>query len=177
VSVKSETETEYVDFVTHHANGLCNTAYLLCGDWRRAEDATQEALLRLYRNWPRLERKGAIGAYARKVVVSTTLEGLRRRSSTEVVGGETYFSSTADPADPVGVLENRLLIVQALAELPPRQRACVVLRYFNELSVDETAEALGCSAGTVKSQTLRGLDKLRLHPALADLADFAGLGG
>lgn len=175
--MRSESEAEYVDFVTHHANGLCNTAYLLCGDWRRAEDATQEALLRLYRSWPRLQRKGAIGAYARKVVVSTTLDAFRRRSSTEVVGGETYFSSTADPADPVDRLENRLLIVQALAELPTRQRACLVLRYFDELSVGETAEALGCSTGTVKSQTLRALEKLRLNPAFADLADFAGLGG
>ncbi|MEV8375231.1 SigE family RNA polymerase sigma factor [Kribbella sp. NPDC056861] len=175
--MKSEAEREYVDFVTHHANGLCNTAYLLCGDWRRAEDATQEALLKLYRSWPRLQRKGAIGAYARKVVVSTTLDGLRRRSSSELVGGETYFTATPDPADPVGVLENRLLIIQLLAELPPRQRACVVLRYFDELSVDETAEALGCSTGTVKSQTLRALQKLRLDPALADLSDFAGLGG
>jgi RNA polymerase sigma-70 factor (sigma-E family) len=177
VSVKSEAESEYVDFVTHHANGLCNTAYLLCGDWKRAEDATQEALLKLYRSWPRLHRKGAVGAYARKVVVSTTLDGLRRKSSTELVGGETFFSSTADPADPLGLLENRLLIIKALAALPTRQRACVVLRYFDELSVDETAEALGCSAGTVKSQTLRALEKLRLDPALADLTDFAGLGG
>ncbi|MEV6409901.1 sigma factor [Kribbella sp. NPDC051718] len=147
--MKSEAESEYVDFVTHHANGLCNTAYLLCGDWKRAEDATQEALLKLYRSWPRLRRQGAIGAYARKVVVSTTLDSLRRRSSTELVGGETYFSSTADPADPLGLLENRLLIIKAL----------------------------GCSGGTVKSQTLRALEKLRLDPALADLTDFAGLGG
>ncbi|GAA3550810.1 SigE family RNA polymerase sigma factor [Kribbella ginsengisoli] len=175
--MRSEAEAEYVDFATHHAGRLCNTAYLLCGDWRRAEDATQEALLKLYRNWPRLHHKGATGAYARKVVVSTTLDSLRRRSSTEVVGGETYFASTADPADPVGLLENRLLIIKALAGLPPRQRACVVLRYFDELSVEETAEALGCSTGTVKSQTLRALEKLRLDPALADLTDSAGLGG
>ncbi len=175
--MKSQSEHDYVNFVTHHANGLCNTAYLLCGDWRRAEDATQEALLKLYRSWPRLQRSGAIGAYARKVVVSTTLDTFRRRSSTEVVGGETYFSSTADPADPMGRLESRLLIVQALAELPARQRACLVLRYFDELSVSETAEALGCSTGTVKSQTLRALEKLRLNPAFADLNDFAGLGG
>jgi RNA polymerase sigma-70 factor (sigma-E family) len=177
VRVKSEAEREYVDFVTHHASGLCKTAYLLCGDWLRAEDATQEALLKLYRSWPGLQRKGAIGAYARKVVVSTTLDALRRRSSTEIVGGETYFTAEADPADPVGLLENRLLIIEALAGLPTRQRACVVLRYFDELSVEETAEAMGCGAGTVKSQTLRGLQKLRLDPALADLTDFAGLGG
>lgn len=175
--MKGEAEADYVDFVTHHANGLCRTAYLLCGDWKRAEDATQEALIRLYRLWPRLQRKGAIAAYARKVVVSTTLDGLRRRSSTELVGGETYFATESDPSDPLAMLESRLLITEALAELPERQRACVVLRYFDQLSVEETAEALGCRPGTVKSQTMRALEKLRLHPALAELTDFAGLGG
>ncbi|MEV5963128.1 SigE family RNA polymerase sigma factor [Kribbella sp. NPDC051952] len=174
--MKSETESDYVDFVTHHANGMFRTSYLLCGDRRRAEDATQEALLRLYRIWPKLQRKDSIVAYARKVVVSTTLDGLRRRSSTELVGGDTYFTAEADPTDHVSRLERRLIITEALAGLPERQRACVVLRYFDELSVDETAEVLGCRPGTVKSQTLRALEKLRLHPALADL-DLAGLGG
>jgi RNA polymerase sigma-70 factor (sigma-E family) len=167
--VRAETEQDYVEFVTHHANALCRTAYLLCGDWRRAEDATQEALIRLYRVWGRIQRRGAVAAYARKVVVSTTLDGLRRKSSQELVGGEDYFAAEADTADPLGVLENRLVITQALAELPPRQRACVVLRYFDELSVDETAAVLECRPGTVKSQTLRALEKLRNHPALAEL--------
>jgi len=175
--VKKEVEQDYVDFVTHHANALCRTAYLLCGDWKRAEDSTQEALIRLYRVWGRIQRKGSVGAYARKVVVSTTLDGLRRKSSQEVVGGDGYFAGEADTANPLGMLENRMVITQALAELPTRQRACVVLRYFDELSVDETEEALGCRPGTVKSQTLRALDKLRNHPALAELSGLAGLGG
>ncbi|HZX01978.1 sigma-70 family RNA polymerase sigma factor, partial [Kribbella sp.] len=71
-------------------------------------------------------------------------------------------------------VESRMVITAALAELPPRQRACVVLRYFDELSVEETATALDCRPGTVKSQTMRALDKLRAHPALADLADLIG---
>ena len=155
--MRPETEQDYVEFVTHHANSLCRTAYLLCGDWRRAEDATQEALIRLYRIWGRIQRKGAIGAYARKVVV----------------GGDEYFANEAD-ADALGVVENRLVITKALAELPPRQRACVVLRYFDELSVEETAIALDCRPGTVKSQTLRALDKLREHPSLAELYEVVG---
>jgi RNA polymerase sigma-70 factor (sigma-E family) len=175
--VKKDVEQDYVDFVTHQANSLCRTSYLLCGDWKRAEDATQEALIRLYRVWGRIQRKGSVGAYARKVVVSTTLDGLRRKSSREVVGGDGYFAAEVDPRDPLGILETRVVITQALAELPARQRACVVLRYFDELSVDETAAVLGCRPGTVKSQTMRALDKLRAHPALADLSDFAGLGG
>ncbi|TDO68434.1 RNA polymerase sigma-70 factor (sigma-E family) [Kribbella sp. VKM Ac-2571] len=172
--MRAETERDYVEFVTHHANSLCRTAYLLCGDWRRAEDATQEALIRLYRVWGRIQRKGAVGAYARKVVVSTTLDALRRKSSQEVVGGDEYFANEAE-ADALGTVENRLVITKALAELPSRQRACVVLRYFDELSVEETAIALDCRPGTVKSQTMRALDKLRAHPSLAELSDLVGM--
>ncbi|WP_427889232.1 SigE family RNA polymerase sigma factor [Kribbella sp. GL6] len=171
--MKAETEQDYVDFVTHHANSLCRTAYLLCGDWRRAEDATQEALIRMYRVWGRIQRKGVVAAYARKVVVSTTLDGLRRKSSQEVVTGNEYFVNEPG-ADALGVVESRMVITAALAELPPRQRACVVLRYFDELSVEETAAALDCRPGTVKSQTMRALEKLRAHPALADLSDLIG---
>ncbi|HEY3556246.1 MAG TPA: SigE family RNA polymerase sigma factor [Kribbella sp.] len=173
--MKAETEQDYVEFVTHHANSLCRTAYLLCGDWRRAEDATQEALIRLYRVWGRIQRKGVVAAYARKVVVSTTLDALRRKSSQEVVGGAEYFANEA-VGDAVGVVENRMVITKALAELPPRQRACVVLRYFDELSVEETAIALNCRPGTVKSQTMRALEKLRAHPSLAELSELIGMG-
>ncbi|MEU4193582.1 SigE family RNA polymerase sigma factor [Kribbella sp. NPDC026611] len=171
----SNAESEYVAFVTHQADAMWRTAYLLCGDRRRAEDATQDALLRLYRRWPKLHGTG-LNTYARKAVVSATLDGLRKRSSTEVVGGESYFATEADPTDHLGRAERRLAITQALAELPDRQRACVVLRYFDDLSVDETADVLGCRPGTVKSQTLRALEKLRRHPALAGF-DLAGLGG
>jgi len=93
--VHSEPESDYVDFVTHHANGM----------WRR------------YRNWSKVQREGSIVAYTRKVVVSATLDGLRRRSSTEVVGGDSYFDGEADPTDHVGRAERRLMITQALAEL------------------------------------------------------------
>jgi RNA polymerase sigma-70 factor (sigma-E family) len=175
--VNSSTEREYVEFVAHQADRLCRTAYLICGDWKRSEDATQEALLRLYRAWPRLLRKGGLGAYASKAVVSATLDGLRRRSSREVVGGDGYFAAEADPADQVRRVDDRLMIDQALAVLAPRQRACVVLRYFDQLSVDETAEALGCRPGTVKSQTANALNTLRRHLATAGITDFAELGG
>ncbi|WP_020386878.1 SigE family RNA polymerase sigma factor [Kribbella catacumbae] len=171
-----DSEQEYIDFVTHHANALCRTAYLLCGDWRRAEDATQEALIRMYRLWPRMQNQPGLKAYARKVVVTTTLEALRRKSSREVVSDSSQFLATADPADPLGRLESRMVIREALAGLPPRQRACVVLRYFDQLSVEETADALGVRPGTVKSQTLRALDKLRAHPGLADLDDLTAIG-
>jgi RNA polymerase sigma factor (sigma-70 family) len=111
------------------------------------------------------------------VVVSTTLDGLRRRSSGELVGGDGYFAAEADPDDPVRQVDDRLMISQILARLPPRQRACVVLRFFDQLSVEETAAALGCRPGTVKSQTARALETLRHHLAIAGITDFAELGG
>ena len=174
--MNSSGEQEYVEFVAHQADRLCRTAYLICGDWKRAEDATQEALLRLYRVWPRLLRKGAVGAYASKTVVSATLDGLRRRSSREVVGGDGYFAATADPTNQMRRIDDRLMIEQALAVLPPRKRACVVLRYFDQLSVEETAEVLGCRPGTVKSQTAEALTTLRRHLETAGITNFAQLG-
>jgi hypothetical protein len=86
-AVKAAAESEYAEFVTHHADRLCRAAYLLCGDWARAEDATQEALLKLYRSWSRLRNRGSIATYSRKVLVSATIDGLRRRSSREITGG------------------------------------------------------------------------------------------
>ncbi|TNM36288.1 SigE family RNA polymerase sigma factor [Nocardioides albidus] len=152
-------ETEFVAFAQGSRDRLRRTAYLLCGDWERAADHVQDALIRVYVAWPRLTRAGREYAYARKALVSVVLDHARRRSSTEVV-------AEADPQRSDGVdiaarVSERASLVQAMGELPPRQRACVVLRYFDDLSVADTARALGCTEGTVKSQTARALDRLR----------------
>lgn len=173
--MRAAAEAEYAEFVIHHADRLCRAAYLLCGDWARAEDATQEALLKLYRNWSRLRNRGSIATYSRKVLVSVTIDGLRRKSSRELTG--VSLPDSPSPVDGAADVENRLVIVRALAALAPRQRACVVLRYFDQLSVDETAEALGCRPGTVKSQTARALDTLRSQLASAGITDLVDLGG
>lgn len=152
-------EAEFVAFAQGARARLRQTAYLTCGDWDRASDHVQEALIRVYVAWPRLERAGREHAYARKAVVSAVLDHARRRSSREVV--VEADPSRPAPGDLADQVTDRTALVAALATLAPRQRACIVLRYFEDLSVADTAAALGCSQGTVKSQTARGLDTLR----------------
>ena len=152
-------EDGFAEFALGARSRLRRTAYLLCGDWDRASDHVQEGLIRVYVAWPRLTRAGGELAYARKAVVSAVIDSGRRRSSTEVVAvPDGDLASGTDLAESV---TSRAALLAALAELPPRQRACVVLRYFEDLSVADTARALGCSEGTVKSQTARGIDRLR----------------
>jgi RNA polymerase sigma-70 factor (sigma-E family) len=153
------TEAAFVEFAAASRRRLRHTAYLMCGDWDQASDHVQEGLIRVYVAWPRLTRAGGEHAYARKAVVSAFLDHARRRSSTEI-------SAEPDPNLPSGqdVSESvsaRAALMAALVRLAPKQRACVVLRYFEDLSIAETAGALGCSEGTVKSQTSRALVALR----------------
>jgi RNA polymerase sigma-70 factor (sigma-E family) len=152
-------DAEFSEFAAAAHGRLRNTAYLLCGDWERAADHVQEGLIRVYVAWPRLVRRGGELAYARKAVVSAFLDASRKRSSTErPTGTDTERASEEDVATRVS---DRAALMGALAQLPQRQRACVVLRYFEELDVRETAAALRCSEGTVKSQTSRALASLR----------------
>ena len=152
-------EAAFVEFAAAVRGQLRRTAYLMCGDWELASDHVQEGLIRVYVAWPRLTRAGREYAYARKAVVSAFLDHARRRSSTEVPSEtDQDVASGQDVAESVAL---RDALMSALAGLPPRQRACVVLRYFDDLSVAETAAVLGCSEGTVKSQTSRALASLR----------------
>lgn len=152
-------EAAYVEFA-HGARGrLRRAAYLLCGDWDQASDLVQEGLIRVYVAWPRLERTGREHAYARKAVVSAFLDSRRRRSSTEVPADVDHRHASGE--DVASTVSTREALMQALATLPPRQRACVVLRYFEDLSVADTAAVLRCTEGTVKSQTSRALLSLR----------------
>ncbi len=152
-------EAAFTEFATASRGRLRSTAYLLCGDWDRASDHVQEGLIRVYVAWPRLTRHGGELAYARKAVVSAFLDSRRRRSSTERPTDDHADRASAE--DVAAAVADRAALMAALARLPTRQRACVVLRYFEELDVRETAVALGCSEGTVKSQTARALASLR----------------
>ena len=152
-------DAEFAAFAAGSRTALRRTAYLLCGDWDRASDLVQEALVRVYVAWPRLERKGGLGAYARRAVVSAAIDAGRRRSSTE--RPTEHDDTVASPEDVATAVADRQALMAALARLPQRQRACVVLRYFEDLAVGEVARVLGCAEGTVKSQTARGLDSLR----------------
>lgn len=157
--MKPAEEAAFVEFAAGARERLRRIAYLLCGDWHLASDHTQEGLIRVYVAWPRLRRTGSEFGYARKAVVSAFLDARRKRSSRELPQeADASVGSGFDVAESVSA---RAALMAGLAQLPPRQRACVVLRYFDDLSVADTATALGCSQGTVKSQTSKALDSLR----------------
>jgi RNA polymerase sigma-70 factor (sigma-E family) len=148
-------DAEFCEFASTRVLRLRHVAYLLCGDWHQADDLTQIALTRLYRHWNRIHRMDNLDGYARTTLVNAFLA--ERRSPWRRVLLLPPKEQEAVAPDHEAILDLR----QALAALPPRQRATVVLRYYCDFSVEQTAEALGCSTGNVKSQTSRGLDALR----------------
>lgn len=145
---------------------LLRTAVLLTGDRHRAEDLVQDALTQVALRWRRL-RDGSPEAYARQVIVRGNISWWRKHRREVVL--DVYDDATSSPAD-TAAAERRIVLDRALAALTPRQRATVVLRYYDDLSERETAEALGVSVGTVKSQTHLALRRLReASPELAEL--------
>jgi len=167
--MRGRDDAEFASFVAGSQRRLRGTAYLLCGDWALASDIVQEALIRVYVAWPRLEsRAGGVHAYARRCVVNVAIDRSRKHSSREVPAEETRLDRADHEIDlDTGVTDRQALVV-ALRRLAPRQRACVVLRYFEDQSVAETARLLSCSEGTVKSQTARALVTLRHSLVLDD---------
>ncbi|MEU1601790.1 SigE family RNA polymerase sigma factor [Micromonospora matsumotoense] len=150
-------DTAFAAYFAARSEAMRGTAYLLCGDWHRAEDLVQTAFTKLYLVWNRVSRHEVLDAYVRRILVRTFLDERRRGWwRRERVGGEQ-----TDRPTPPEAPETRLVLLQALAAVPPRQRAVLVLRYWEDQSVEEVAALLGCSAGTVKSQSARGLDTLR----------------
>jgi RNA polymerase sigma-70 factor (sigma-E family) len=152
-------DDQYVDFVNASQQWLQRTAYLMTSDWQLAADATQEALMRVYIAWPRLDRSGGLPTYARRALVSAVIDQYRRPWRREEPAELDHTLAGHDRIDEH--VSDREMLLAGLRQLPPRQRACVVLRYFDQMTVEETAEAMRCSTGTVKSQTSRGLDALR----------------
>ncbi|NEA30632.1 SigE family RNA polymerase sigma factor [Streptomyces sp. SID13031] len=155
----AERDREYVEFVEATSASLRRTAFLVCGDRHRADDIVQDALYKLYLSWPKVQRVANPFAYVRRMVVNAAYDGGRRPWRREVSIAE--LPDRVDRHDFVSGHAERDEVLDALRGLAPRQRACVVLRYYEDLSVEQTAEILGCSAGTVKSQAARGLDTLR----------------
>lgn len=151
---------EFDEFARRSADGLMRTAYLLCGDRGHAEDLVQTALMRTARRWR--TARDAPSAYARRVLVNLVKDRWRDlgRRPAEVALGEDHDVASLDTAQS-GVVD-RLLLIRVVETLPPGQRAVLVLRFFEDLSVEETADALGCTTGTVKSQTSRALERLRI---------------
>ncbi len=151
-------DEEFGQFVAARGASLCRTAYLLTGDWQAGEDLVQEALARTYLRRRRLRHGDALEPYARKVLMSLFLTARRRRWHRELPHGELPDQAVPSELDD---LADRAQLWQALAELPPQQRAVLVLRYFEDLTEADIATALNCSAGAVKTHAARGLGRLR----------------
>jgi RNA polymerase sigma-70 factor (sigma-E family) len=151
------TDDEFTELVHVAWPGLYRTAYLMLGDHQLAEDLVQASLAKTYASWRKVKDPAAAPAYARVVLANTAASWFRRRSWRNERPTEVLPEQAAEH-DP----SHRPALVDALRQLPPRQRAVVVLRYYDDLSVREVAHALGCSEGTVKSQTSDALARLRL---------------
>jgi RNA polymerase sigma-70 factor (sigma-E family) len=152
---------DFDQFVAAHVDDLLRTAYLIVWDEGEAEDLVQECLLKVARRWPRVRRMEQPRAYARRILVNLALDGVRRRTQRRRELEPGAPPSLLSAIDPLPALETRAELLQALAQLNERQRAVLVLRYFNDLTEAQVAEVLGCSPGTVKSSASRGLARLR----------------
>lgn len=169
--MRADEEARFREFATQQAAALRRWAYLFCGDWHLAEDLMQSSLIKIYRAWARIDRQEATANYARKVLLRTWLDEKRRpwrRSEVRSAVLPDVRDEAAGPDELAARMSTKDLVHRALLNIAPRQRAVLVLRYFDELSVAETAEAMNCTEGTVKSQAARGLDNLRAALARLD---------
>jgi RNA polymerase sigma-70 factor (sigma-E family) len=154
--VERDHEREFTAYVAGRQEALRRSAYLLCRDFHRADDLVQATITKLFVAWRKVRRADSVDAYAHTVLVRTFLDEQRRGWWRVRLHGRPPEQAAAVVDD-----STRLTIQDALTRLAPRQRAVLVLRFYQDLSVEQTATALGCSAGTVKSQTHRALTALR----------------
>lgn len=159
-------DAEFVEYVRARQHRLLRAAYLVCGDLHLAEDLLQGALVKLARHWDRV-RDEQPDAYVRRILYRDAVSSWRRRRH-EVLGLAPAWDALA-VAHEAEQVERRLDVLRALDVLTPRQRATVVLRFFEDRSERETADVLGCSVGTVKSQTHDALVRLRAAMPRVDL--------
>lgn len=164
-------EREFAEYFRARRDTVRRTAFLLCGDWHRADDHAQSAFVALHRHWRRIRDRNALDAWMRRTLVRAVVDESRRPWRRERA---VAFSDAPEPVtagDSSDVVATRHALVDGLRSVPPRQRAVLVLRFLEGLDVAETADALRCSPGTVKSQTAHGLVALRaaLGDALDDL--------
>lgn len=166
-----EQESDFHDYVAAHSKRLCRFAYLCCADWHRAEDVVQTALIRLYGAWTRASRT-SVDAYVRKIIVNALIDERRLfRFQRE----HTRDELPERPQRPAGLPEERVVLIDALLRLPRRQRAAVVLRYWEDMPGEQVAQVLGCSAGAARNLTMRGLASLRELLSTETLELFEGV--
>ncbi|MER7679551.1 MULTISPECIES: SigE family RNA polymerase sigma factor [unclassified Streptomyces] len=161
-----EAPPDYLEFAVTRSGPLFRTACLLTGDWHLAEDLVQETLAKMYRSWRRISRVDSPVAYADTVLVRTFLSQRRRRSSTE-----RPSDRLPDAPGPDRDAELRIALLDGLARLTAKDRAVLVLRYWEDRSVEETSRLLHLSPGAVRARSMRALQRLRaqLGNQLADL--------
>lgn len=161
---------EFAEFAGASSARLRRAAFLMCGDWHTAEDLAQATLARVFVSWRRISRRGAAYSYALRTLTNLYLADRRTKRARELVTSDLPERSAEPPAP-----ELRMVVLDALATLPPSARAVVVLRYWADMSVEQVADLLGWSAGTVKSQSSRALARLR--PLLGDIWDESAPAG
>lgn len=161
---REQREAEFTEFYLARRRALRRTAYLVVRDWHTAEDLTQQSMVKLYAAWPRV-RSETVDAYARRTVINECLSHLRRVREVPVDQLPDRAERSSEPSS--------LDLGAALDLLPPRQCAIVALRFIDDLSVADVADALSVTEGTVKSQTSKALATLRSHlPALVFVEEF-----
>ncbi len=149
----------FVDFVHARSASLFRTACLLVADRALAEDLLQQALLRAYVGWGRLRDPTAAEAYVRTILVRSAISWRRRRAwESEVLVADPPEQPTSDE---VAGIDERRTLLPLLRSLTARQRAVLVLRYYEDMSEEQIASTLGCSRGAVKSHTARAMSRLR----------------
>lgn len=166
--MNAQLDGEFREFMHARWAVMVRLAYGLTGDQGHAEDVAQAAFARAYASWPRVRRSGNPDAYVRQIVINENRNRFRRQRVPEWLTDSPPESGTAAPADATRDYDNRSALIAALRRLGPRQRAVIVLRYWMDLSEHETAAALNCSVGTIKSQASRGLAILRQSTELVD---------
>jgi RNA polymerase sigma-70 factor (sigma-E family) len=167
--MRDASEEEYVEYVTARIPALRRLAYLLAGDEHRADDLVQQTITRLYVKWSRAKAADNLDAYVRTMLVRTYVDE-RRLGWARV---RLFRDAPEPPPYQNDGIEDRQVVRAALRQVPRRQQAVLVLRFFYDLSVDDVAEMLGCSTGTVKSQTARGLATLRRLLGERELVGFS----
>ncbi|GAB2691806.1 SigE family RNA polymerase sigma factor [Kitasatospora kifunensis] len=153
----------FQEYVRGRQRSLLRSAYLITGDPHLAHDLVQSALVRAWPRWERISRLENVDGYVYRVLVTTWTSWKRRRWHGEIPHGQVPDGAAV--ADPQDTSAERVTVAEALRALPPRQRAVVVLRFYADLTEAQTAEAMGCSVGTVKSQTAKALAALRRSAA------------
>lgn len=161
VEVLVRGDVGFATFVREHTPALLRTAYLLTGNGLAAEELVQDTLVRLYPKWHRVEEADVPLAYVRRSVANAYVNQTRRASRREFAFAEV--PERLDEHDAMAQLDDRDEIWKRLRVLPDRQRAALVLRFYEGLSDEDAAAALGCRVGTIRSLVSRGLAALRTH--------------